>query len=98
MVLGVRNMVPMLGLPVVAPAVEAELTGVLPILRSQRLVATTKHSGHPSGTNANFKARRGKRKSQKQRGRCPSGGTACAFLSALRVRPSPHLTALTGKN
>lgn len=55
MFLGVRNMIPMLGLPIVAPAVEADLTGVLPILRSQRLVAQTKHSGTPSGSNANYK-------------------------------------------
>lgn len=66
MVLGVRNMVPMLGLPIVSPAVEAELTGVLPILRSMKLSAVTKHSSHPSGTNANFKARfalRGRKRS-----------------------------------
>ena len=54
LVLGVRMMKPMLGLPVVSPSVEFELTGVLPLVNGQTVVRS-KNSGRPTGTNANFK-------------------------------------------
>ncbi len=54
MVLGVRGMAPLLGLPLVSPAVEFELTGVLPVIGG-KLVGRTKHSSRPTGTNANFR-------------------------------------------
>jgi hypothetical protein len=54
LVLGVRMMKPMLGLPVVSPSVEFELTGVLPLVKGIT-VARSKNSGRPTGTNANFK-------------------------------------------
>jgi hypothetical protein len=54
LVMGVRNMAPLLGLPLVSPAVEFELSGVLPLVKGNTL-ARTKHSGRPTGTNANFR-------------------------------------------
>ena len=54
LVLGVRCMKPMLGLPVVSPAVEFELNGVLPVINGKTL-ARTKHSGRPTGPNANYR-------------------------------------------
>ena len=54
MLLGVRGLLPLMGLPIVAPAVEVELTGVLPVLRSRRVTATSKHSSRPNGPNANY--------------------------------------------
>ena len=52
--LGVRSMKPMLGLPIVSPGLEFELTGVLPLVNGETVVRS-KHSGRPTGANANFK-------------------------------------------
>jgi hypothetical protein len=63
MLLGVRGLKPLHGLPVTSPAVEFELTGVLPIrakgstgrVDHSSLIARSVHSSRPTGANANYR-------------------------------------------
>jgi len=64
LLLGVRDLKPLYGLPIASPAVEFELTGVLPIRQlnstaprvdHSSLIGRSIHSSRPSGSNANYR-------------------------------------------
>jgi hypothetical protein len=114
LVLGVRNMAPLLGLPLVSPAVEFELSGVLPLVNG-KTVARTKHSGRPTGTNANFRGEmlrvRGNfpeeekcepgltvRVRDKRLGTTPIVGTASLTPLPQRAGPGPSAADLEAEN
>ena len=114
LLLGVRGMAPMLGLPLVSPAVEFELSGVLPVVGG-KLTARSKHSGRPTGTNANFRGEllkvRGSfpveeactpgltvRVRDKRLGTTPIVGTASLTPMPQRGGPGPSAKELEAEN
>ena len=114
LLLGVRNMAPLLGLPLVAPAVEFELMGVLPLVNG-KTVARSKHSSRPTGSNANHRGEllhvRGAfpteeqcaagltvRVRDKRLGTTPIVGTATLTPLPQRSGPGPSAAELEAEN